>query len=182
MPKEEKLSGKKKAAILLLSMGPEISSRLLKQFTEQEIETITMEIANLSRVEKELRDEVLEEFMLIGQAQQYMLEGGIDYARELLEKTLGHHKAVELIKRLKEQVKVKPFTFVRHTDPKQLVNMISREHPQTIAMILSYLDSQQAAMVLSDLPGRCVPISRAGLPLWNAPRRRSQRGGKCAAR
>ncbi|HHT46156.1 MAG TPA: flagellar motor switch protein FliG [Firmicutes bacterium] len=153
MPKEEKLSGKKKAAILLLSMGPEISSRLLKQFTEQEIETITMEIANLSRVEKELRDEVLEEFMLIGQAQQYMLEGGIDYARELLEKTLGHHKAVELIKRLKEQVKVKPFTFVRHTDPKQLVNMISREHPQTIAMILSYLDSQQAAMVLSDLPG-----------------------------
>lgn len=152
MPKEEKLSGKKKAAILLLSMGPEISSRLLKQFTEQEIETITMEIANLSRVEKELRDEVLEEFMLIGQAQQYMLEGGIDYARELLEKTLGHHKAVELIKRLKEQVKVKPFTFVRHTDPKQLVNMISREHPQTIAMILSYLDSQQAAMVLSDLP------------------------------
>jgi flagellar motor switch protein FliG len=153
LPKEEKLSGKKKAAILLLSMGPEISSRLLKQFTEQEIETITMEIANLSRVEKELRDEVLEEFMLIGQAQQYMLEGGIDYARELLEKTLGHHKAVELIKRLKEQVKVKPFTFVRHTDPKQLVNMISREHPQTIAMILSYLDSQQAAMVLSDLPG-----------------------------
>jgi flagellar motor switch protein FliG len=77
----------------------------------------------------------------------------VDYARELLEKTLGRHKAVEIIKRLKEQVKVKPFTFVRHTDPKQLVNMISREHPQTIAMILSYLDSQQAAMVLSDLPG-----------------------------
>lgn len=153
MLKEEKLSGKKKAAILLLSMGPEMSSRILKQFTEQEIETITMEIANLSRVDKELRDEVLNEFMLIGQAQRYMLEGGVDYARELLEKTLGHHKAVELIKRLKEQVKVKPFTFVRHTDPKQLVNMISREHPQTIAMILSYLDSQQAAMVLSDLPG-----------------------------
>lgn len=153
MPKEEILSGKKKAAILLLSLGPELSSRILKQFTEQEIEAVTMEIANLSRVDKELRDEVLNEFMLIGQAQRFMLEGGVDYARELLEKTLGRHKAVEIIKRLKEQVKVKPFTFVRHTDPKQLVNMISREHPQTIAMILSYLDSQQAAMVLSDLPG-----------------------------
>jgi flagellar motor switch protein FliG len=153
LPKEEKLSGKKKAAILLLSLGPELSSRILKQFTEQEIEAVTMEIANLSRVDKELRDEVLNEFMLIGQAQRFMLEGGVDYARELLEKTVGRHKAVEIIKRLKEQVKVKPFTFVRHTDPKQLVNMISREHPQTIAMILSYLDSQQAAMVLSDLPG-----------------------------
>ena len=153
MPKEGKLSGKKKAAILLLSLGPELSSRILKQFTEQEIEAVTMEIANLSRVDQELRDEVLNEFMLIGQAQHFMLEGGVDYARELLEKTLGHHKAVEIIKRLKEQVKVKPFTFIRHTDPKQLVNMISREHPQTIAMILSYLDSQQAAMVLSDLPG-----------------------------
>jgi flagellar motor switch protein FliG len=153
LPKEEILSGKKKAAILLLSLGPELSSRILKQFTEQEIEAVTMEIANLSRVDKELRDEVLNEFMLIGQAQRFMLEGGVDYARELLEKTLGRHKAVEIIKRLKEQVKVKPFTFVRHTDPKQLVNMISREHPQTIAMILSYLDSQQAAMVLSDLPG-----------------------------
>lgn len=153
MPKEGKLSGKKKAAILLLSLGPDLSSRILKQFTEQEIEAVTMEIANLSRVDQELRDEVLNEFMLIGQAQRFMLEGGVDYARELLEKTLGHHKAVEIIKRLKEQVKVKPFTFIRHTDPKQLVNMISREHPQTIAMILSYLDSQQAAMVLSDLPG-----------------------------
>ena len=152
MPKEEKLTGKKKVAIMLLSMGSEVSSRILKQFTEQEIESVTMEIANLSRVEKEIRDDVLEEFILITQAQQFMLEGGVDFARDLLEKTLGHHKAVDIIKRLKEQIKVKPFTFVRHTDPKQLVNMISREHPQTIALILSYLDSQQAALVISYLP------------------------------
>ena len=152
MPKEDKLTGKKKVAIMLLAMGPDISSRILKQFSEQEIETVTMEIANLSRVEKEIRDDVLDEFLLISQAQQFMLEGGVDYARDLLEKTLGHHKAVDIIKRLKDQIKVKPFTFVRHTDPKQLVNMISREHPQTIALILSYLDSQQAALVISDLP------------------------------
>ena len=152
MSREEKLSGRKKVAVLLLALGPEVSSRLLKHFSEQEIETITMEIANLSRVDKETRDEVLEEFLLMGQAQQYMLEGGVDYAREVLERTLGHHKAVEIIKRLREQVKVRPFIFVRHADPKQLGNMISREHPQTIALILSYLDSQQSAVILSELP------------------------------
>jgi len=152
LPREENLSGKKKAAVVLLSLGPELSSNVLKQFTEQEIESITMEIANLSRVEKEMRDAVLDEFLLLNQAQQYVLEGGVDYARELLERTLGRHKAMELIKRLKEQVRVRPFTFVRDADPGQLVNMISREHPQTISLILSYLDSQQAATVLSDLP------------------------------
>lgn len=145
------LSGPKKAAIIMLSLGTEKSAKIMKQFSELEIENISMEIANLSRVSKELQEKVLEEFVLLGQAQQYMLEGGVDYARDLLEKTLGHHKAMEIIKRLKEQVKVKPFTFVRHTDPVQLVNLISGEHPQTIALILSYLDSQQSALVLSSL-------------------------------
>lgn len=157
MTKVEKLSGKKKAAIFLLAVGPDLSSNILKQFSEQEIENVTMEIANLSRVEKELRDEVVNEFEVIGQAQEYMLEGGVDYARDVLEKTLGHHKAVDLIKRLKDQVKVKPFTFVRNTDPQQLVNMISREHPQTISLILSYLDSDQSALVLSELPEEMRP-------------------------
>ena len=81
-----------------------------------------------------------------------MLEGGVDYAREVLERTLGHHKAVEIIKRLREQVKVRPFIFVRHADPKQLGNMISREHPQTIALILSYLDSRNRAVGFVKLP------------------------------
>lgn len=152
MAKLDRRTGKKKAAILLLALGAEMSSHILKQFSEEEIEGVTMEIANMSRVDKEVRDEIMEEFLLLGQAQQFMLEGGVDYAKDLLEKTLGHHKATEIIKRLKEQVKVKPFTFVRHTDPKQLVNLISREHPQTIALILSYLDSQQSATVLSELP------------------------------
>ncbi|NMB36152.1 MAG: flagellar motor switch protein FliG [Firmicutes bacterium] len=152
MPKVENFTGKKKAAVVLLALGPELSSNILKQFTEKEIESVTMEIANLDRVGEKTRDTILEEFMLYSQAQQYVLEGGVDYARELLERTLGRHKAVELIKRLKEQVRVRPFIFARDTDPEQLVNMINREHPQTIALILSYLDSQQAAAVLSDLP------------------------------
>ncbi len=151
MPRE-KFNGKKKVAILLMALGPEMASKILKQFSEQEIESITMEIANLNRVEKEVRDEVLEEFKLLNQAQHYMLEGGVDYAKEVLEKALGNQKASDMIKRLKEQVKVKPFTFARNTDPKQLVNLISREHPQTISLILSYLDSQQSATILSELP------------------------------
>ncbi|HHU76083.1 MAG TPA: flagellar motor switch protein FliG [Firmicutes bacterium] len=146
------LTGKKKIAIFLLAMGPDIASRLLKMLPEQEIENISMEVANLSMVKKEVRDEIIDEFLLLAEAQQVMLEGGVEMARELLEKTLGHNKATEIIKRLKEQIKVKPFSFVRHTEPKQLVNMISGEHPQTIALILSYLDTQQAAMILSDLP------------------------------
>ncbi|NLX92214.1 MAG: flagellar motor switch protein FliG [Firmicutes bacterium] len=146
------LTGKKKVAIFLLAVGPEIASRLLKMFPEQDIEGITMEIANLNRVKKEVRDEVIDEFLLLAEVQQVMLEGGVEKARELLEKTLGHNKALEIINRLKEQVKVKPFSFVRHTEPKQLVNLISGEHPQTIALILSYLDNQQAAMILSALP------------------------------
>ena len=152
MPKEEKFSGKRKVAVMLLAMGPELASRMLKQLSEQEIEAVTMEIANLNRVPQELRDEIAEEFLLISQAQRFMLEGGVDYAKEILEKTLGQHKAVEIMKRLKEQVKVKPFTFVRHADSKQLVNLISQEHPQTIALILSYLDPDQSASILSELP------------------------------
>lgn len=146
------INGKKKVAILLMSLGPDTASRVLKQFPEEDIENVSMEIANLRCVEKETRDEVLEEFVLLGQARQYVLEGGVDYARDILEKAVGHHKAVEIIKKLKEQIKIKPFTFVHKADPKQVVNLISREHPQTIALILSYLAPQQSATILAELP------------------------------
>ena len=148
----DKLSGRKKAAILLLSLGPEKSSQILKQMSEEDIEGITMEIANMRKIDRETKDAVMEEFMLLGQAQQFMLEGGLDYAKKVLEETLGPQKTAEIIKRMKEQVKVKPFSFARGTDPNQLLTLIRNEHPQTIALILSYLDSQQSAAVLSELP------------------------------
>ena len=112
-----------------------------------------MEIANLSRVDKDTRDEVLDEFLLIAQARRYMLEGGVDYARDILEKTLGHHKAMEIIKRLKEQVKVKPFTFASYRS-QAACQYDQPGTPQTIALILSYLDSQQAAIMLFRSSGR----------------------------
>ena len=148
----KKISGLKKIAIFLLALGPNMSASVLKHFNEAEIEKISMEIANTTRVERGNLDEVLNEFVAIYEAQQYMVNGGYDYAREILEQTLGPQKAADMMKRLKEQSKVKPFTFVRNADAKQLVNMISQEHPQTIAFILSYLDSDQAATVLAELP------------------------------
>jgi flagellar motor switch protein FliG len=147
-----RLTGLKKAAILLLALGPSLSSKVLKFFGEEDIEKITAEIANTTRVDKESLDQVLSEFIGIHQAQQYILKGGFDSAKEILERTMGPQKAAEVLRRLKESSKVKPFTFVRSADAKQLVNLISQEHPQTIAFILSYLDAEQAAMVLSELP------------------------------
>ncbi len=147
-----RMSGLKKVAIFLLALGPNLSAGILKHFSEAEIEKISMEIANTTRVERDSLDEILEEFTAIHEAQQYMVNGGYDYAKEVLERTLGPQKASDLMKKLKEQSKVKPFTFVRDADAKQLVNMISQEHPQTIAFILSYLDADQSAMVISELP------------------------------
>jgi flagellar motor switch protein FliG len=150
--KAKRLNGVKKTAILLLGLGPTLSAKVLKHFNEEEIETISAEIANTTRVDQETLSEVLSEFVAVHQARQYILKGGYDSAKEILERTLGPQKAAEVLRRLKETSKVKPFSFVRNTDAKQLVNLISQEHPQTIAFILSYLDSAQAAMVISELP------------------------------
>ncbi len=152
MIKQKDLSGLRKIAIFLLALGPNLSAGVLKHFNENEIEKISMEIANTTRVQRESLDEVLDEFSAINEAQKFMVNGGYESAKDILEKALGPQKASDLMKRLKEQSKVKPFTFVRNADAKQLVNMISQEHPQTIAFILSYLDSDQSATVLSELP------------------------------
>lgn len=148
-----RLKGKKKVAILLTALGPEKASEILKHFSEQEMEQITMEIANLEKVDKESQEKVMEEFQVMNQTQHYILEGGTDYAKEVLEKAMGPQKASEMIKRLKEQTMVKPFSFARNADPNQLVNMLSSEHPQVVSLILSYLDSHQSATVLAELPG-----------------------------
>ena len=104
------------------------------------------------RSEKEVYDIVLNEFYQICLAQQYIAEGGIGYAKELLDKALGEDRAKEVITKLTASLQVRPFEFVRKTDPSQLLNFIQDEHPQTIAMILSYLTSAQAALVIGALP------------------------------
>ena len=145
-------TGIQKAAILLIALGPERSADIFKHLKEDEIEELTLEIANTRSVSPQVKEDVLNEFYQICLAQQYIAEGGIVYAKELLDKDLGEDRAKEVITKLTASLQVRPFEFVRKTDPSQLLNFIQDEHPQTIAMILSYLTSAQAALVIGALP------------------------------
>ena len=148
---EDHISGTQKAAILLIALGPEKSATIFKHLKEEEIEELTLEIANTRSVTPQVKEEIINEFYEVCLAQQYIAEGGINYAKELLEKALGEEKAMDVIGRLTASLQVKPFEFVRKTEPAQLLNFIQDEHPQTIALILSYLSPAQSAMVLSSL-------------------------------
>lgn len=152
MAKNEEFTGLQKAAILLITLGPERSADIFKHLKEDEIEELTLEIANTRSISPQVKEDVLNEFYQICLAQQYIAEGGIGYAKELLDKALGADKAQEVISKLTASLQVRPFEFVRKTDPSQLLNFIQDEHPQTIAMILSYLTAPQASMVLGALP------------------------------
>lgn len=146
-----KLSGKQKAAILLVALGPDASANVFKHLNDEEIEELTLEIANMRAVEKEVKDMVLEEFYELCQAHDYINQGGIEYAREVLEKAVGKERANSILERLTATLQVRPFDAIRRTDPAQLMNFIQGEHPQTIAMIMAYLQPEQAAKVLSYL-------------------------------
>ena len=152
MAEKEELKGIQKAAILLIALGPEKSSLIFKHLKEDEIEDLTLEIANTKSVTPQVKEKVINEFYEVCLAQQYIAEGGIGYAKELLEKALGADKALDVIGKLTASLQVKPFEFVKKTDASQLLNFIQDEHPQTIALILSYLAPQQAALIVSALP------------------------------
>lgn len=145
-------SGKEKAAMLLISLGPERSAEIFKHLKDEEIEQLTLEIANIRTVSQEDKERVLEEFYQICLAQEYIAEGGIGYAKDILEKALGTQRALDVINKLTVSLQVRPFDFVRKADPAQLLNFIQNEHPQTIALILAYLKPQQSSIVLSALP------------------------------
>ncbi len=149
---KEELTGVQKAAILLITLGPENSASIFKHLKEDEIEALTLEIANTRSIAPAAKDEVLDEFYQICLAQQYIVEGGIGYAKELLEKALGVEQAKNVIGKLTASLQVRPFEFVRKADATQLLNFIQDEHPQTIALILAYLPAKQASYVVSALP------------------------------
>jgi len=145
-------NGLQKAAILMIALGPEKASKLFKHLKDEEIESLTLEIANTKSISQQVKDDVLDEFYELCLAQQYIAEGGIGYAKELLDNALGAERASEVIGRLTASLQVRPFEFIRKTDATQLLNFIQDEHPQTIALILSYLPSAQAAQIISALP------------------------------
>lgn len=146
------LSPRQKAAVLVIALGPEAAAQVLKHLRDEEVERLTLELANVRAVTPEQKAEVLEEFHHLCRAKGYIQQGGIQFARELLQKALGSQKAQEIINRLTSSLQVRPFEFLRRADPSQLLNFIQNEHPQTIALILAYLYPPQAALILSGLP------------------------------
>ncbi len=150
--KKKELSGKEKAAILLISLGPDVSAQVYKHLSEEEIEKLTLEIASVRKVESSTKEEIIDQFHQLALAQDYITQGGIAYAKNVLEKALGEQQAMEIINRLTSTLQVKPFDFARKAEASQILNFIQNEHPQTISLILSYLESVQAAQILSELP------------------------------
>ena len=148
---EKNMDGVEKAAILLIALGPEKSAQIFKHLKEEEIEQLTLEIANTSSVSPQTKEQVLNDFYEVCLAQQYIAEGGIGYAKELLEKSLGEEKAKAVIGKLTASLQVRPFEFIRRTDSSQLLNFIQDEHPQTIALILSYLPSSSSWLYTTKL-------------------------------
>jgi len=148
----KEFTGRQKAAIFLVTIGSEVSVEIFKFLREDEIETITFEIARLETIDAEQKDAILQEFQELMMANQFISTGGIDYARELLEKSLGSQKAIDIINRLTSSLQVRPFDFIRRTDPAHLLNFIQQEHPQTIALILAYLEPNKASIILQSLP------------------------------
>lgn len=146
------LSGRQKAAILLITLGPEVSAQVFKHLRDEEIEQLTLEIANVRKVDSEEKNAILTEFHQICVAQEFLTQGGIAYAKEILEKALGPAKAMEILNRLTATLQVRPFDFARKAEPMQILNFIQNENSQTIALVLSYLRPDQASAVLSSLP------------------------------
>ncbi|MDR3164097.1 MAG: flagellar motor switch protein FliG [Synergistaceae bacterium] len=162
MSKNHDLKGREKAAILMVALGPDAVAKAYHHIDDTTIELLTLEIANLRKVTPDIKLDVLKEAQEMIMAHEFMTQGGVDYARKLLERALGVDRAQDILRRITASLQVRPFDFVRHTDPQQLLSFIQNEHPQTIALILSYLAPEQSALVLGGLP----PASQ-----WDVTRR-----------
>lgn len=148
----KELTSREKAAILMIMLGKEHAAKIYKHLNEDEVEQLTLSITSTRHVDPNEKEAVLNEFLEICMAQKFISEGGINYASEVLEQAFGEKKANDLISRLSSSLRVRPFDFIRRADSTQISNFIQNEHPQTIALVLSYLDPQQAAAMLASLP------------------------------
>lgn len=146
----KKLTGKQKAAILLMSMDVDVSAKVFQELDMKEVEQIAVEITNLKDLPPSVVEDVIEEFYELMTASNYMIEGGIEYAQVLLEKSYGMEKAREIIEKIRVLTTVRGFNILKKADPQQLASFLSKEHPQTIALILSHLPPDLTAEVISE--------------------------------
>jgi flagellar motor switch protein FliG len=145
------LTNRRKAAIILTVLGPELSGSVLKHLSEEQVEALSLEIARLEKIGPEQRGQVIEEFRDLAEAQDFIAEGGVEQSRKLLEQAFGTERADEMTKRIVNAMQIVPFEFLKRADPQQLLSFIQDEHPQTIALILAYMPLQQSASILSKL-------------------------------
>lgn len=148
----DQLTSKQKAAVLLMSMDVDVAAKIFKELDIKEVEQIAVEITNLRDINPQVVEEVIEEFYQLMTAQNYMVEGGIEYAQMLLEKSYGLEQAREIIEKIRVLTTVRGFNILKKADPQQLANFLSKEHPQTIALILSHLPADTTAEVVSEFP------------------------------
>jgi len=148
----DSLRGTQKAAILMISIGADASSNIFKNLNPDESENLAREIVGMQNVSSEVIAKVLDEYYQLMTARNYLAMGGINYAQEILEKALGEDKAIELIKRIQRNLQVRGFNVLKDVDANQLLTFIQKEHPQTIAFVLTQLNPVQAASILADLP------------------------------
>jgi flagellar motor switch protein FliG len=146
------MTGIRKAAVVLLSLEKALAAEVMAQLRKEEVEALTMEIARLDDVTKEEQDGAIEEFYDLGMARVHIERGGMEYAHDLLEQSLGKDKASAILDNVKQSLSSVPFGFLQKAGPENLLTFVVEEHPQTIALILSHLPAGLAAQVLSGLP------------------------------
>ncbi len=155
------IPGKAKAAILLIFLGPETSGYIQKSLSDSEIEILTIENPKARKITTEEKLSVLFEFEQLMMARKFYSEGGLEYAKHLLEKTIGPGKALEILAKMGTSLQVQPFEAARTADPTQLATLIQNEHPQTVALILAYLQPEKSAVILQSMtPDTQVEIAK----------------------
>ena len=147
-----RIAGRQKAAVLLVALGPEKAAAVFQHLREEEIEALSLEMAKLNQIDHALAGYVFEELAATVEAYDSLATGGVDYAREVLERALGEERAAEIIGRLSTVIEMRPFEFLRRTPPEHIVTFLRSEAPQTIALVIANLHTTLAAQVLSHLP------------------------------
>lgn len=148
----EDLNNRQKAAVVLMVLGPEISGKVVRHFDADQTEMLSLELARLDKITPDQRESIIQEFYEVALAQDFIAEGGIEHAKQLLVAAFGPDKADEMIDRVVSALQVLPFDFLRKADPAQVQSFIQDEHPQTIALILAYMPMASAASILGKLP------------------------------
>lgn len=146
------IPGRRKSAMILAILGHEVAAEVIKHFNEEQVETLSLEMARMEKVDSELREAIIREFHELATAQDFIAEGGVDSAKRVLEKAFGTDRADIMVRKIQNAMQVVPFEFLKRTDPQQLLGFIQDEHPQTIALVLAYMPISQSSLILGKLP------------------------------